>query len=113
MNDNDSLIALVTGASRGIGREIALELARHGVDVVLAARNPGPAEEAVAEIEGMGRRAMALAGPDEALNTLNNAVVRRRCFNGVMVLSGGQLVLATPLAEGGQLDAPGTGGADA
>lgn len=61
MNTTESPIALVTGASRGIGREIALELARRGVDVVLAARNPRPAEEAVAEIEGMGRRAMALA----------------------------------------------------
>jgi 3-oxoacyl-[acyl-carrier protein] reductase len=54
-------VALVTGASRGIGREIALELARRGVDVVLAARNAEPAEEAAAEIEGMGRRALALA----------------------------------------------------
>jgi 3-oxoacyl-[acyl-carrier protein] reductase len=52
-------IALVTGASRGIGREVALELARRGADVALAARHPAPAEEVAAEIRALGRRAFA------------------------------------------------------
>jgi 3-oxoacyl-[acyl-carrier protein] reductase len=52
-------VALVTGASRGIGRSIALELARRGADVAVAAR--GPAEETAAEIRSLGRRALALA----------------------------------------------------
>jgi 3-oxoacyl-[acyl-carrier protein] reductase len=56
----DGKIALVTGASRGIGRAVALELARQGADVALAARNPGPAEEVAAEIREMGPRAAAL-----------------------------------------------------
>lgn len=54
-------VALVTGASRGIGRATALALARAGLDVAVnyrAARTA--AEEVVAEIHAMGRRAMAI-----------------------------------------------------
>jgi glucose 1-dehydrogenase len=50
--------ALVTGSSRGIGRAIALRLAREGADVVVHYNGSAePAREAVAAIEGMGRRA--------------------------------------------------------
>jgi 3-oxoacyl-[acyl-carrier protein] reductase len=42
--------ALVTGGSEGIGRGIALGLAREGVDVAICARRPGPLEAAAAEI---------------------------------------------------------------
>ncbi|MEJ2459867.1 MAG: SDR family NAD(P)-dependent oxidoreductase, partial [Novosphingobium sp.] len=52
--------ALVTGASRGTGRGIAIELARAGANVVLAARNKPSLEEIVAEIEGQGGTASAV-----------------------------------------------------
>lgn len=53
--------ALVTGANSGIGRAVALGLARAGADVVVNyVTNPETAEEVAHEIEGMGRRAMAL-----------------------------------------------------
>jgi len=53
--------ALVTGASRGIGRAIALELARNGADVAVNyAGNALAAEEVVAAIEAMGRTAFAI-----------------------------------------------------
>jgi NAD(P)-dependent dehydrogenase (short-subunit alcohol dehydrogenase family) len=42
--------ALVTGGSEGIGRGIAIGLAREGVDVAICARRPGPLEEAAASI---------------------------------------------------------------
>jgi glucose 1-dehydrogenase len=54
-------IALVTGAARGIGRGIALELARAGADVCVNYRTAGAAaEEAAAAIRALGRRAWAL-----------------------------------------------------
>jgi NAD(P)-dependent dehydrogenase (short-subunit alcohol dehydrogenase family) len=53
-------IALVTGASRGLGRNTALSIARHGGDVVLTYRSRGDeAQATVAEIVAMGRKAVA------------------------------------------------------
>ena len=54
--------ALVTGASLGIGRAIAEELAREGVHVAICARRAGPLEEARAAIESAGGEAVALSG---------------------------------------------------
>ncbi|MCQ6274061.1 3-oxoacyl-[acyl-carrier-protein] reductase [Bacillus sp. V3B] len=52
---------LVTGASRGIGREIALELARQGADVAVNyAGSEAKAHEVVAEIKELGREAFAI-----------------------------------------------------
>jgi len=51
-------VAFVTGAGRGIGRAIALKLARAGCDVVLAARTTSQLEEVAAEIRKTGRRAL-------------------------------------------------------
>lgn len=54
-------VALVTGASRGIGREVALELARRGADVVVNyAGNARLAEEVVSEIQQMGRKSFTI-----------------------------------------------------
>lgn len=56
-------IAIVTGASQGIGRGIALGFAQAGADVVVNCdRNIGGAEAVATEIQTMGRRAMALEG---------------------------------------------------
>ena len=53
--------ALVTGANSGIGRAVAIGLARAGADVVVNyVTHPETADEVVHEIEGMGRKAIAL-----------------------------------------------------
>jgi NAD(P)-dependent dehydrogenase (short-subunit alcohol dehydrogenase family) len=58
--------AIVTGSSRGIGKVIALQLARDGADVVVCARTvepgelPGTIGETAKEIEALGRRALAV-----------------------------------------------------
>jgi len=65
----ENQVAIVTGASRGMGSEIALILAREGADVVLAARTvadtdvalktrPGTISDVAAKIRAMGRRAL-------------------------------------------------------
>ena len=54
-------VAVVTGASRGIGRGISIGLAAAGADVVVNHRdNPGEAEEVVAEVTKSGGRAIAV-----------------------------------------------------
>ncbi len=54
-------VALVTGASRGIGRAIAKTLAAQGATVLLGARDAAKLGEAVGEIEAAGGRAEAIA----------------------------------------------------
>lgn len=54
-------IALITGASRGLGKSAALHLARQGTDIILTYRSgQAQAQAVVAEIERLGRRAVAL-----------------------------------------------------
>ena len=54
-------IALVTGGSRGLGKDMALSIARKGMDVLLTYRsNKDEAEKVVKEIEKLGQKAMAL-----------------------------------------------------
>jgi 3-oxoacyl-[acyl-carrier protein] reductase len=53
-------VALVSGASRGIGREICMTLGREGMNVALVARDTKLLGEAKAELEKMGRKAVVL-----------------------------------------------------
>lgn len=58
---NFPAIALITGGSRGLGRNAALHVARAGIDVILTYRSQAAeAQAVVAEIEALGRRALAL-----------------------------------------------------
>jgi NAD(P)-dependent dehydrogenase (short-subunit alcohol dehydrogenase family) len=51
---------LITGASQGLGRAIALACAREGADLLLVARRAGPLEEARAEAASLGARAVTV-----------------------------------------------------
>jgi NAD(P)-dependent dehydrogenase (short-subunit alcohol dehydrogenase family) len=54
-------IAIVTGAGQGIGRAIAVELAKVGAHVVACGRRPEPVERTAEAVQEQGRRALALA----------------------------------------------------
>ena len=79
MNATRTPIALVTGASRGLGRATALALAGRGTDVVLTyLTNADAARETVASIEALGRRAVALQLDGGDVATFDAFVVRLR-----------------------------------
>ena len=61
MGQLDQQIAVVTGAGRGIGQGIARAYAAEGADVVCISRTAANAEKVAREVEGLGRRAWALA----------------------------------------------------
>lgn len=75
-------IALVTGGSRGLGKNMAISIAKRGLDVVLTYNsNQEMADEVVSEIEAMGQRAIALpldvnniGGFNEFFNSLKSSI---------------------------------------
>lgn len=61
MTTTKSKIALVTGGSRGLGKNMAIGLAQKGIDVILTYNsNKTEAENVVAEIQSLGQKALAL-----------------------------------------------------
>jgi NAD(P)-dependent dehydrogenase (short-subunit alcohol dehydrogenase family) len=56
----DGKVAIVTGASRGLGRAMSLALAEAGADVAVAARSEADLNETAREIERLGRRALVV-----------------------------------------------------
>lgn len=55
-------VAVVTGASKGIGKAIALQLAREGAHVALSARGKDALEDTARDIEALGRKTVVFAG---------------------------------------------------
>ena len=87
MSGIEGRIALVTGASQGIGRACALELAKAGATVALAARNETKLAEVQAEIEAAGGKAAAFAidvADESSIKAGAKAVLE--CFGKVEIL---------------------------
>lgn len=96
-----SRVAIVTGSSQGIGRTIALTLARQGADVAVVYRqNQTDALVVKAQIEGLGRRAIAVQAdvtkPME-VNMLMDTVIEQLGSVGILVNNVGEFSLK-PLA---------------
>ena len=101
--------AWVTGASRGMGADTAVQLARAGFDVALTARDQGRLEAVAAEIEAAGGNALPIASDltDRAsVTAFSDAAVERfggcdvLCNIGVYQGAGSrQLFMDTPIDE--------------
>jgi len=69
-------VALVSGASRGIGRAAALGLAKAGAHVAIASRKLPDLEKVAEEIRRMGRKSLAVAAHTGRMEEINNLVSR-------------------------------------
>jgi NAD(P)-dependent dehydrogenase (short-subunit alcohol dehydrogenase family) len=67
-------VALVTGGSRGIGKAIAVGLAKFGADVAVTSRKLPDLEEVAKEIRGLGRKSMAVATHVGRVEEIKNLV---------------------------------------
>lgn len=96
-------VALVTGASRGIGAAVALELARLGAHCVLTARTQGALEELDDAIRAMGGSStlfpLNLARDSEKLDLLGPSIVSRFGRLDILVHAAGVLAKLTPVAH--------------
>ncbi|MDX7952814.1 SDR family NAD(P)-dependent oxidoreductase [Lichenihabitans sp. Uapishka_5] len=98
----DQRTALVTGASRGIGRAVALELARQGAHVIAMARTQGALEELDDTIRGEGGEATLVPcdiADFDAIDRLGAAIHERWGRLDILVGNAGVLGPITPLAH--------------
>ena len=97
MTNLDHAVAVITGASSGIGRAVALALARQGVMVALGARRMPELQAVVREIEAAGGRALAVETDVEDTAHLHDLVEKARSEWGrldIVVANAGQYVRA-------------------
>ncbi|OXA77525.1 3-oxoacyl-[acyl-carrier protein] reductase [Flavobacterium aquidurense] len=74
MTDLKNKNALITGAGKGIGKAIALALAKEGVNVILISRTQNDIDQLADEASNLGVKSLALAADVSDINSINNAV---------------------------------------
>jgi 3-oxoacyl-[acyl-carrier protein] reductase len=74
MNDLKNKNALITGAGKGIGKAIALALAKEGVNVILLARTQDEIENVAAKARSLRVKALAITADVADINSINAAV---------------------------------------
>ena len=99
----DGPIALVTGATRGIGHAIALGLAREGVHVIAVGRTQGALEALDDEVQAIGGQKATLVPLDladgDGIDRLGAAIYERWGKLDICVAAAGLLGLTTPVAH--------------
>jgi NAD(P)-dependent dehydrogenase (short-subunit alcohol dehydrogenase family) len=108
--------AIVTGASRGLGKAIAIALAREGAAVAVVARSesqwnerlPGTIHETVAEIEEAGGRAVAIAADLSLTDEVESAYSRARDALGAIDVLVNNAALTVPGRPSGMKSESGT-----
>ena len=99
MEDLNGKVALVTGASRGIGAAAARELASHGVKVVLAARSKDQTELVADEITSAGGEALAVSCDVSSWDAVVDAVASARHAFGQIDILVNNAGLIEPIAR--------------
>lgn len=69
-------VAVVTGGSRGIGKAIAIELAKQGADIVVASTSLEPTEQVIKAVEARGRRGLAIQADVSRFDEVKQAVAK-------------------------------------
>ncbi|WP_321391405.1 SDR family NAD(P)-dependent oxidoreductase [Emcibacter sp.] len=103
MGKLDGKIALITGASRGIGREVALEFAREGAEVILVARTVGALEEMDDRIKAETGREATLVPLDitdyDGIDRLGAALYEKFGRLDILVGNAGALGVLSPVSH--------------
>jgi NAD(P)-dependent dehydrogenase (short-subunit alcohol dehydrogenase family) len=92
-------VAIVTGAGRGIGKEIALAFADAGADVVVASRTVSDLEETAAEIQSKGSKALVVrtdVSQKQQIDNLVDQTVKAFGTIDILVNNAAQLVVSLP-----------------